>query len=280
MTQQYSYIVLRYIHDVVTAESVNIAVLMFARDSKFLKISRIGPIQRIKCLFPNFERTSLKKAYESITASVIATERRLKTDLFADFTRVDDIAFSILDGSDGSLQWSAVAGGITDDLEGTFARLENRYVFHYAPKKEPDRRTDEEIWRPVKQLLQERNLNLEFEQKQVIGSSDEITFKKAWKNGVWHAYEPVSFDLSDEDRIKDKARRWRGHLDAVADGSHANLELNFFVGKPQDSRLSDAYKIALEILRKSRFNPEIFEERQLNDFVEKIEHDLQTHDVE
>lgn len=59
---------------------------------------------------------------------------------------------------------------------------------------------------------------------------------------AWHAYEALSLDLADADGIKDKARRWRGHLDAVFEGKNdPNLELNFILGAPTDPKLISAY---------------------------------------
>lgn len=52
---------------------------------------------------------------------------------------------------------------------------------------------------------------------------------------------------SDEDGISNKARRWRGRLDAVADGSLEDVELHLLSGKPQDLTLFPAFETAKEI---------------------------------
>ena len=96
---------------------------------------------------------------------------------------------------------------------------------------------------------------------------------------MWHVYEPVSFDLSDADGIKTKAREWRGHLAAVADGATEAFKPHFIVGAPERPELHKAYESALSILRKASGQPEIFEESQIDDLVSQIEDEVRTHDT-
>jgi hypothetical protein len=125
--------------------------------------------------------------------------------------------------------------------------------------------------------LEEKNIPVEFDEKIIIGISDEIVFKRAWRNGVWHAYEPLSFDLADADGIKDKARRWRGHLEAVHNGAQSDLKLHFIVGAPQNRALLEAYRNAIKILGEAAFCPEIYEENEIPKLVSKIEDEIRDH---
>ena len=113
-------------------------------------------------------------------------------------------------------------------------------------------------------------MEVPFEQKRVCGKQDEITFRTAWKNGSWHAYEPVSLDLADEQGIKDKVRRWRGHLSAVEEGARERVTLYFLVGRPRNDSLVPAYESAKEILSGSPFAPEVVDEEDTDRVVEKI----------
>lgn len=106
---------------------------------------------------------------------------------------------------------------------------------------------------------------------------DEIVFKHAWKNGVWHVYEPLSFDLADSDGIKTKAREWLGHLAAVADGVTERFKPHFIVGAPGRPELRKAYDSALAILKKAPVPPEIFEESQVDDLIARIEDEVRAH---
>ena len=53
-------------------------------------------------------------------------------------------------------------------------------------------------------------------QKHVVKTkSDNFEFDKAWKNGIWHCYEPLSLELQTKDNIKDKVYRWAGKIQGI-----------------------------------------------------------------
>ncbi|WP_440981747.1 DUF3037 domain-containing protein [Shinella sumterensis] len=275
--QRYTYTVLRYVHDVVTSEFVNVGVLMYAPSSNFVKIAVRTSIGRIKCIFPDLDRHAFLSAVKSAER---ATKKIIKSieygDLLKEHADASSIARKILVADDSSLQWSSVSGGLTDDPEKTFERTYKRYVTQYDTRS-PHRRSDDDIWRPVRLLLEEKNIPVEFDEKVVAGPSDEIIFKRAWRNGVWHAYESLSFDLADAEGIKDKARRWRGHLEAVHDGLQSDLKLHFVVGAPSNHALLAAYENAVKILSDAAFHPEIYEENDIPQLVKKIEDEVSEH---
>ena len=158
-------------------------------------------------------------------------------------------------------------------LDRLYARMVTRYDAHGTP-----RRTDDDVWRPVREKLAQLAIPIQLEEKVIASATDEIAFKHAWRNGKWHAYEPLSLDLADAEGIKDKARRWRGHLAAVADGAREELKLNFIVGAPRDPALRPAYRNALTILRQAEFSPTVFEDTQIDTLVAEIEDEVRAHE--
>src|SRR5262245_655599 len=162
-------------------------------------------------------------------------------------------ACQALPTDDSSLQWSPLGSGLTNDAAKTFARLYERFVTRYdTPSTHP--RTDDDVWRPVMERLAQRNLLSRLQEKTIRGEADLIVFKHAWRNGGWHVYEPVSFDLADAEGIKSKARSWLGHLSAVADDVEP-FKPHFIVGAPATEGLEDAYRSALAILPRPRTIP-------------------------
>ncbi|MBY2951865.1 DUF3037 domain-containing protein [Rhizobium leguminosarum] len=275
--QRYTYTVLRYVHDVVTGEFVNVGVLLYAPKSNLVKVAVRTSIGRIKHVFPDLDRQAFLSAVKAAERSVRKISKGLEQgDLLAEYGDAASIARKVLVADDSSLQWSSVSGGLTEDAEKTFDRVYRRYVSRYDAKS-PHRRSDDEVWRPVRLLLEEKNVPVEFDEKILAGTSDEIVFKRAWRNGVWHAYEPLSFDLADAEGIKDKARRWRGHLEAVHDGLQSDLKLHFIVGAPQNHALLGAFQNAIKILSEAAFRPEIYQESEIPQLVSKIEDELREH---
>jgi hypothetical protein len=278
MKQAYGYVVLRYVHDILTGEFINVGLIMHVPTSKLLLSRTRSSIGRLKGVFPDLDRKAFLRAMSSVNRAISKAEEISRTGgMFDNLSDASSFAHLAVPVDDSSLQWSPISSGLTTDPEKSFDLLYERLIGRYDTRL-AQRRTDDDVWRPVREKLAERKLNLHFEEKRVVGANDDISFKHARKNGVWHAYEPVSLDLADAEGIKDKARRLRGHLDAVFDGKpDASLKINFILGAPSDEKLLPAYQNALGILRKAPTNPSIYEENQIDDLVSEIEDEVRSH---
>jgi hypothetical protein len=279
MTDQrsYTYTTLRYVHDVRTGEFLNVGVVVHSSSLGQLEFKTRKTFTRAKHMFPDLDGDAFRASMQSVDRA-LAAQVRLIADagLLAAESNAVSIARTALPADDSTLQWSELGSGVTDNLSSArdrlYARMVTRYDAHAAR-----RRTDEDVWRPVREKLDQMEIPIQFEEKVVVGATDTVAFKHAWKNGQWHAYEPLSLDLADADGIKDKARRWRGHLAAVADGAREELNLYFVVGAPQSPALQPAYRNALTILRKADFHPKVFEENQIDELISEIEDEVRAH---
>ena len=275
--QAYSYTVLRYVHDVVLGEALNVGVVMHAPAAGFLKVRTRKTIGRLKQAFPDLDRRAFVDAMQAIDRGFAAVVKQVNTmPLFEEQTDARGHALKVLPNDDSALQWSPTGTGLAVAPAKTFERLYERYVSRYdhSPNK---RRTDEDIWRPVRDKLMKRGLDVPFQPKSVVGEQDQIAFERAWQNGRWHANEPVSLDLADAEGIKDKARRWRGHLAAVADGTSEEIALYFLLGRPQNASLMSAYETAKAILVHAHFTAEVVDENDTEDLVASIEKEYRAH---
>lgn len=275
----YSYTLLRYVHDVMTGEFVNVGVVLFVPSMGLVRFKTRVTIGRLKGVFPDIDRTAFVSSMYAVRR---ALQRIAKSEIDAGFLKSDGDAASIarqaVPPDDSSLQWSACGTGLTSDPTATLDRLFERFVSRYDTHSR-NRRTDDDVWRPVRQKLEERNLAQRLQEKSIRGGLDDIVFKHAWKNGQWHVYEPLSFDLSDADGIKSKAREWLGHLSAVVAGGEAEqFKPHFIVGAPTNPALNNAYRTAIAILEKAPNSPEVFEEGQLDILVAQIEDEVRAHD--
>jgi Protein of unknown function (DUF3037) len=276
--QSYSYVTLRYFHDAMTGEFLNVGLLLFAPAEKLLRVKTRRTMSRVREVFPDLDRPAFTSAMRSVEHSVARLTRELfDAPLFSKDIDVKSIARRVLPSDDSSLQWSSRGTGITSNIDQTFDRLFSRLVTRYDARDD-HRKSDDEVWRPVRQMLEQRDLASRLQEKTIVGDVDQISFKHAWKNGQWHVIEPISLDLADAEGIKQKARRWRGHLSAVAEGSEPFRPL-FVVGAPADEDLKPAYDNAVAILRTSPFQPEIFEEDEIENLVDKIEEEVREHDA-
>ena len=269
--QAYSFTILRYVHDVIAGEFLNVGLVLHVPSAGILRVKTRESSGRLSQAFPDIDLPSFRSAMKEIEQGVTGLGNEIALGLpFDNHLDARRQALKVLPDDDSSLQWSGIGSGLTADVDETFRRLFQRYVARYDTEQ-TQRRSDQDIWRPVRAKLAERNLNVPFKRKVVSGVLDSIEFKSAWKNGSWHAYEGVSLDLADENGIKNKARRWRGHLDAVQQGCKEDMHLYFLVGAPQDESLVPAFRSAKDILAGSAFSPEVVEEARSDDLVDSIE---------
>ena len=275
--QAYSYTVLRYIHDVVSGEALNVGVVMHAPAAGFLKVRTRKTIGRLKQAFPDLDRATFADAMQAVDRGFSAVAKQAsRMSLFDARTDARAHALKVLPDDDSALQWSPTGTGLTADPTRTLERLYGRYVARYdsVPTKRRSpvkRRSDDDVWQPVRDKLMERGISVPFESKAVVGAQDRIVFERAWKNGRWHAFEPVSLDMADNEGIMDKARRWRGHLAAVADGTSEGIDLHFLLGRPQNGSLMGAYETAKTILAHAPFATEVVDEIDIDAFVASME---------
>ena len=270
----YSFTILRYVHDVVAGEALNVGVAMYnsAEGGLLAKVQK--STSRLRQTFPDIDpqefqdmMTSIERGFKSLAQEL--ADAPLLVDSHLD---VLNCARRVMPDDDSALQWSAAGWGLTEDVTGTMDQLFERYVTRHDQTAAPEERwrTDDDIRRDFMGKLNELGAEIPFEQKRIRGTQDEITFETAWRNGSWRAYEPVSLDLADEKRIKDKARRWRGHLSAVEAGSTDNVRVHFLVGGPRDKSLQTAFESAKLILSGSPFASALVEEGDTDNLVEQI----------
>lgn len=272
MSQQvaYTYTVLRYVHDIATGEFVNVGVVLYAPSLRALKFKFRNSYSRIKRVFPDLDSKSFKSSLREIQE---ALEKKnsdlLRSSREPQSANALDLAASVLILDDSSLQWSPLGCGVTKSLADELDALFYRLVGKYDEKGGWEKRKDDDVWKSFSRAIIDYQILNKFEEKKISSDGDEVEFKHALRNGLWHCVAPISFDLSSSDSIIEKAHRWLGQVNSVAN-SKERFAVYFLVGSPVDESLVDAYSRALKILSKSPRNCEVYEEAdapKLSDFL-------------
>lgn len=258
----YSYIVLRYVHDIGTGEFINVGVVLMAQRGSYLGAKFKTAYGRVKKAFPSVDTEVFRARMRRLQATF---------DQFADgdinvptagdanaVKPIERLVHSVIRVDDSSLQWSAVGGGLSSDLPATLTSLYQRFVTKYDSEQAYATRKDEDVWKHFRTELEKRNVLHHLEQKVIAVADDSVKFEHAWKNGVWNCYEPLSFDLASDASIKEKAHRWLGQVASIQE-SREDFHVYFLVGKPLDTSLNEAYEKAVSILRKAP-DSEVIEE--------------------
>ena len=130
--QAHSYTVLRYVHDVVSGEALNVGVVMHAPAASYLKVRTRKTVGRLKQVFPDLDPAAFADAMQAVDRGFSAVAMQAnKMPLIDARTDARDHALKVLPDDDSALQWSPTGTGLTADPTRTFERLYERYVARY-----------------------------------------------------------------------------------------------------------------------------------------------------
>ncbi len=273
----YTYVLLRYRHDPLAGEVANVGVVVHCADMGFLGAKVRRTIGRLSKMFPDMEKAHLMSGLQAVERGVIRLREHNMTGMFVVDTDAATLARAALPDDDSSLIWSAMGSGITRDPQATLDKLYSRFVGLYDESARTGR-DDAAVWQPVRERLAERNLAERLQPKVIVSPIDKVEFEHAWKNGAWHCYQPLSFDLASGDSIREKAARWSGHMTGLSRAPE-QVRPHFIVGAPSNGALVDDYRRAIDLLRASALTPDVFEESQVDALIDLIQDEINTHDA-
>lgn len=130
---KYSYAVLRYVHDVATAEFVNVGVAVHCEENDFFKVQLSHSPSRVSKLFPNLDIKNFRDVLKIIDTKFteISNDDGNLTQ-FKSNNNLEAILSSVTPKDDSALVWSNVSFGLTVNLQKTLDDLFARYVMKYV----------------------------------------------------------------------------------------------------------------------------------------------------
>lgn len=281
MMVAYEALVLRYVHDLVTGESLNVGVLIYSRTACTLQLKCATALGRVTEAFArDVEALEIKARLRKLEAQASTLEWDLLRAITG-FTKPDSIigwAKLILPKDDSSLQFEdAPRAGITNDLDQLGAELFDRLVARYAKGAVRPSRTDEEVFNSAyKPALKSEHVAQQLKPVTIKSADYGYKFEYAYQNGKWNALEPVSFDLLESDSILDKATKWLGRADELA-RSKEKFSVAFLIGNPSNDRLSSPFNRALNILNRMPIDKEFVREHEAESFARDVAEQMEAH---
>ena len=278
MKTPYTYSVLRYVHDITTGEFINVGVVLYSREGNYASALCRSTFGRLSKTFPGMDGDAFKSLMRFVQSRIEEIGDGLKKELPLNGqpTSVMDVAHAVLPPDDSSLQWSPPGSGLSENLSQTLEGLFERIVIRYDERPQQERRSDDDVWRKYHRSLENRHVLKHLQPKKISVQDDEVEFQYAWKNGVWHCLEPVSFDLSSADSIREKAHKWLGQLLSVKD-ARERFKVYLLLGEPQQEALRPAFDKAVSILHRLPVDSEVILEGSAAEFSEQFAREIEAH---
>jgi hypothetical protein len=278
MRTPYTFSVLRYIHDPVTTEFANIGVALYAPEAKYAGAICTSHYGRLSKMFGQIDGERFREVTRYVQVRIEETSESLRSQLpFPELpTNIEGLLAQVVPPDDSAIQFSSAGGGLTEDPEKTLNDLYQRYVEFYASRPAYPSRDDEDVWKVFRRPLEEHGVIQRLGPKRIVAPDYEYEFKEGWKNGLWHIYEPVSFDLVESTSIVDKANTWLGRLTSLS-ASAEKFKPYLLLGEPREEKLRNSFVKAQNILHKMPCDHEFVREADAEEFAKHLRSEISQH---
>lgn len=214
--KKYQYQIIRYMPDHFTGEYINVGIVLYAKEERFLASKTTGRYKRITAFYPPANGKWIIKLLQNFDRQIRAASEELN-ELFQPHDSLEEVTASILIRDSNAVQLSEVRWGIDMNLEAALDDLYHSLVEKYIlSPAETKTMLDIDVWRTkYKQYFEKYGVEKRLVVHEINVPKDVISFDMSWKNEVWHSYEPLSFVLQEKESIKDKVYKWAGKLQGL-----------------------------------------------------------------
>jgi len=280
MRVPYTFSVLRYVHDPVTMEFVNVGVVVYAPQAAYLGAVTTERYGRLSKMFDGVDGGHFKEVSRYLQNRIREIGDHLRAGQLpfaAPGLKLEPILGQVLPPDDSAIQFSPPGAGVTADPPRVLDELYDRYVEQYSGRSSVYSRSDDDVWRVFREPLDKRLVTPRLKPKRIVAPDYEYEFQRARQNEIWHAYEPVSFDLVESTSILDKANTWRGRMATLAE-SPEPFQLHLLLGRPRQEKLLASFAKAQNILRKMPGRPpQLVQEEDAGAFAEALKREMEEH---
>lgn len=281
----YSYTVLRYVHDTVAGEAMNVGVLFYAPDARYVCFLRDSHYGHLAKSFAGFDHIEYFKYLLWLGSAVERFQNTLRQDQLQ-LIKTHDLpsdagvlARQLVPDAGLSFQWGQPGAGLAHRVDEAAESIYGRMVSSQRPDDgNHKRRDDDDVWKIYQGPLSRHSITPHLHPLVVSTIGFEISLSHTFKNEKLHAIEPISFDYQDTSTIRATAARWAGHSLAL----QLNLDfsqLYLLLGKPTLEKHWRDYVRAKDFLRKIPSRPILVEETEAEDFARRLAAEMREHGI-
>ena len=270
--KEYSYCFLRYSQDPESGEFANVGLALWSRENRFLGFMGTKRQARLKHFFNGLDERGFRRLIEYVDRQFRAMGRELAESLPLEALpdSVRGLAYRVVPLDEGSLVWGGARAGLTANPEMELKRLFDRHIGKHFRPAERSNRSDDQVFREVYRKAFETPIVAQRRAPhEVQAPLAEHCFEQAWKNGVWHVYETLSFDLLEPDSIDRKANEWCSRGTQLA-RSADEPRIHYLLGKPTHENCWPRYDRARKLLEQVP-RVVLVQEEEAKDFANRLE---------
>ncbi len=256
MNNFFTYSILQYKHSLVLGESINVGILFhFAEENIFQFVKGDG--YRAKAIYPDFNNSLFNGYIRNITDKV-----KNHVDLFnqqSDKINFEEYIHKFIFAEDAAGLIFSDAVKVRNVFKSPHSAITeySKLLLPGISTEKPliQRHNENFILTTFRGYLQDRDRSVEkkFEKNKYIQTKNfNIKFELAYLNKTNRFIKPLSFDLSDELSIQNKAAITYCHLNDLVDFARKNnASFDFLIAEPQNIEFRRDFQNALDYISNS-----------------------------
>jgi hypothetical protein len=279
----YSYTVLKYRHDPVAEEVLNVGVVLYVPDCGQIGVLYDRRYGRLSQTFAHFDGNLYRSVLRRLEDALAAIAKPLSEGLYQvderdKFRDVGTILRAAWPDQGLSYFSGRALPGLTEDPEAELKELYDRFVVSQQdPRDATERFDDRSLWDQFRALLTPRGIEAVLQPK-TLGSA-EVEFEHAYKNEKWHVIEPVSLDYAHASDIKERALLAFGKAAAVKDDEEL-ASITVIVGQPRRQTEQKPFLDALRLLHDLPGpRTRVVVDDRVEEFAAELEEEMRRHGV-
>jgi hypothetical protein len=273
-------VVLRYVHDPVTEETLNWGVVLYSAEAQYLgwKVDRSG--SRLAHAFRGFSKRLHRQVRARLDQSLSTLSQEAfgpQLSLFGSPKNAGSVMLTVWPDVGTQYRTGPVQDvlpasewSVAERLPTMLDELYETYVAGQVPAPSRPSRADLAVWRPLAGELKRRGIADKWTTEKLTVADFQFEFRHAHRNGRLNLVEALSFDLSSADEIRDKSARWLGYGHLLKRSDELG-EVLLLVGPPSRDRLCTAYRSALDLLGSLPLKVSLFEDPESARCAEEME---------
>ncbi|ACT92612.1 DUF3037 domain-containing protein [Dyadobacter fermentans] len=274
--KKYQYQIIRYLHDRVTGEFINVGVIVYSPEYQHLNCKIITKYGRITSFFPGADGRVILKTLRQFERE-ITKAKQLFSELLPFPEDLVELTQKILPDDDSSLILTEVKKGIDLDFNKTLADLYRLLVTKWQSDDDESATSDADVWKKkYKKYFDEYGITAKLTNHEVETKYDSFQFDKAWKNEIWHCYLPVSFDLQNVENIRSKVYKWAGKLAELATSSES-IDLTLLTSVPRRHLELNSFIQEKLTLKSAEINVRLVSETEAESFARRLIREMDEH---